>query len=149
MEKCRNVTSLCAVTVVFYTDRLPQSSRQPDEAGTPTNSILQTRGVEVLESPQLVQASALLGGAGLEALWSARGVALGTPADPVVTSARLNQDEAERLQQGDPAVLLVAEGEISGSLLRGLRGSREQGRSAEIPVPPEPGLCGLQGTAGT
>lgn len=77
------------------------------------------------------------------------GCGSGTPAYPVVTSARLNQDEAERLQQGHSTVLLVAEGEISGSPLRGLRGSREQGRSAEIPVPPEPGLRGLQGTAGT
>jgi len=41
----------------------------------------------------------------------------------------------------------VAEGESSGSLSRGLRGSREQGRLAEIPLPPELGLRRSQGTA--
>ena len=84
--------------------------------GTPTNSILQARGVEVLESPQLVQASALLGAAGLEAL-VCPGCGSGTPAYPGVASAGLDWDEAERLQQGHSAVL-VAEGESSGSLSR-------------------------------
>ena len=41
----------------------------------------------------------------------------------------------------------MAEGESSGSLSRGLRGSREQGRLAEIPLPPESGLRRPQGPA--
>ena len=74
-------------------------------------------------------------------------MAPGAPAHPAVTSAQWGQGEAQRLQQGDSAGLVVAEGESSRSLSRGLRGFREQGRFAEIPLPPESGLHRPQGAA--
>ena len=108
--------------------------------GTPTNFILQAGGVEVLESPQLVQASALLGAAGLEALWSVRGVA---PELQPTLEWRLQGWIGMRLRgcSRDTQQFWWPKEKVLGP-------SREQGRSAEIPVPPEPGLRGLQGTAG-
>ena len=139
MGKCRNVTSLCAVTVVFYTDRLPQSSRQPDEVGTPTDSILQAGGgLKCWSLPSSSRPRLCWGQPGWRP-WSVRGVApelLPTP---------------EWRLQGWVGMRLRRRGRDTQQFWwpkeKALGPSHEQGRSAEIPVPPEPGLRGLQGTA--